>query len=96
MSARVNGETWASTTSSDMLFTFEEMIAYVSSDETIHAGEFFGSGTVGNGCGLELDRYLKHGDLIELEVEGLGILRNWVHGPDMYEGQAVAQASEVA
>ena len=80
MSVRVNGETWASGTSADMLFTFEELIAYVSRDETIHAGEFFGSGTMGNGCGLELDRYLKHGDAVELEVEGLGILRNWVHG----------------
>jgi 2-keto-4-pentenoate hydratase/2-oxohepta-3-ene-1,7-dioic acid hydratase in catechol pathway len=96
MSVRVNGETWASGTSADMLFTFEELIAFVSRDETIHAGEFFGSGTMGNGCGLELDRYLKHGDLIELEVEGLGILRNWVHGPDVYEVQASAQASEVA
>ena len=82
MSVRVNGETWASGTSADMLFTFEELIAYVSRDETIHAGEFFGSGTMGNGCGLELDRYLKHGDLVELEVEGLGVLRNRVYATE--------------
>jgi 2-keto-4-pentenoate hydratase/2-oxohepta-3-ene-1,7-dioic acid hydratase in catechol pathway len=42
------------------------------------AGEFFGSGTVGNGCGLEHLRFVKSGDVVELEVEGIGILRNHV------------------
>ena len=35
-------------------------------------GEFFGSGTVGNGCGLEHLRFLKPNDVVELEVEGIG------------------------
>jgi len=78
MAARVNGETWAEGMSQGMLFSFEEMIAYVSQDETLHPGEFFGSDTVGNGCGLEQDRYLQHGDLVELEVERLGTLANRV------------------
>ena len=39
---------------------------------------FIGSGTVGNGCGLELGRYLEHGDIVELEVERIGVLRNTV------------------
>lgn len=78
MSVRVNGETWASGTAADMLHGFEDMIAFVSRDETLHAGEFFGSGTMGNGCGLELDRFLKHGDVVELEVERIGVLRNTV------------------
>ena len=76
MAARVNGETWASGTSAGMLHSFEDMIAYVSRSETLHAGEFFGSGTMGGGCGLELDRYLASGDVIELEVERIGTLRN--------------------
>jgi 2-keto-4-pentenoate hydratase/2-oxohepta-3-ene-1,7-dioic acid hydratase in catechol pathway len=78
MTVRVNGETWASGSSADMLFSFDEMIAYVSRGETLYPGEFFGSGTMGNGCGLELDRFLSHGDVVELEVEGLGVLRNRV------------------
>jgi len=78
MSVRVNGETWASGTSAEMLHGFEDMIAFVSRDETLHAGEFFGSGTMGNGCGLELDRFLKHADVVELEVERIGVLRNTV------------------
>ena len=41
---------------------FAELIAYASQDETIHAGEFFGSGTVGNCCGLEIGRFLESGE----------------------------------
>lgn len=51
-------------------------IAHVSRSETLHTGEFPGSGTVGNGCGLEQMRFLKPGDVIELEVEHIGVLRN--------------------
>jgi 2-keto-4-pentenoate hydratase/2-oxohepta-3-ene-1,7-dioic acid hydratase in catechol pathway len=54
------------------------MIAFASRDETLVPGEFFGSGTMGNGCGLEQDRYLEHGDVVELEVEKIGTLRNTV------------------
>ena len=59
-----------------MLFSFEEIIAYASQDETIHAGEFFGSGTVGNCCGLEIGRFLESGDTIELHVDRIGVLPN--------------------
>jgi 2-keto-4-pentenoate hydratase/2-oxohepta-3-ene-1,7-dioic acid hydratase in catechol pathway len=81
MVACVNGEQWSSGSSRDMRYTFEEMIAYISQDETLHPGEFIGSGTPGNGCGLELDRWLKPGDVVELEVERLGILRNRIAAP---------------
>ncbi|MFL5625189.1 MAG: fumarylacetoacetate hydrolase family protein, partial [Ktedonobacteraceae bacterium] len=40
-----------------------------------------GSGTVGFGCGLELGKLLKAGDVVELEVEGIGVLRNRVGAP---------------
>jgi len=76
MTARVNGEEWSRGNSGTMHHKFEDIIAHVSRDETIHPGEFFGSGTVGNGCGLEQGRFLKPGDVVELEVEGLGVLRN--------------------
>ncbi len=76
MIASVNGEEWSRNNSRVMLHTLEEMIAFVSRDETLYPGEFFGSGTTGNGCGLELDRWLKPGDVVELEVERIGVLRN--------------------
>ena len=61
-----------------MLFSFEEILAYVSRDETVHAGEFFGSGCVGNCSGLEFGRFLEHGDNVELEVDRIGVLSNQV------------------
>ena len=76
--ARVNGETWSQGTTADMLFSFEELLEYVSRDETIMAGEFLGSGTLGNGCGLEQGRFLSSGDVVELEFENIGVLRNRV------------------
>ena len=82
MEARVNGEVRCSSVSDGMLFPFEEIIAHVSKDETLMAGEFIGSGTVGGGCGLEIGRYLEHGDTIELEVEKIGVLRNRVERQD--------------
>lgn len=78
MEARVNGEVRSQGTSEGMLFSFEEIIAHITQDETLMPGEFIGSGTVGNGCGLELGWYLEHGDSIELEVENIGVLKNRV------------------
>ena len=83
MVARVNGVIWSDGDSSAMLHSFEDMIAFASRDETLVPGEFFGSGTMGNGCGLEQDRYLEHGDVVELEVEKIGILRNKVIRQDL-------------
>ncbi len=86
MIARVNGEEWGRGNTRDMRWTFEDVIAHVSRSETLYPGEFLGSGTVGNGCGLEQLRYLKPGDLVELEVDGIGVLRTRVGKP----GEAVS------
>lgn len=78
MVARVNGEIWSEGNSKDMHFKFEDLISYLSLDEPIYPGEFICSGTVGSGCGLELGKWLKNGDIVELEIEGIGVLRNKV------------------
>ncbi|WP_428247735.1 fumarylacetoacetate hydrolase family protein [Ferrovibrio sp.] len=78
MQARVNGKTWCDSNSSTIHHTFEALLERISADETLHPGEFFGSGTVGDGCGLEHGRFLKDGDVVELEIEKIGILRNRV------------------
>ena len=44
----------------------------------LHPGEVFGSGTAAGGSGLELDRWLQEGDVVELEIEGIGVLRNTI------------------
>lgn len=78
MTARVNGETWCRGTSSDMHWRFDDLIEHISAGETLYPGEIIGSGTVGDGCGHEHMRYLNDGDVVELEIEKIGILRNRV------------------
>ena len=78
MAARVNGETWAEGGLGSMLYTFPEVIAHLSQEQPLLPGDLLGSGTVGRGCGLELDRWIEPGDVVELEVQGIGVLRNAV------------------
>ena len=76
MTAHVNGELWSEGNSGAMYWKFEQMIAFLSKDDTILPCDIIGSGTVGTGCGLELDRWVRRGDVIELEIENIGVLRN--------------------
>jgi len=78
MTAKINGELWSKGNSGSITHRFEKMIAFASLEETLYPGDLIGSGTVGTGCGLELDRWVKPGDLIELEIEKIGTLRNKV------------------
>ena len=82
MIARVNGEEWSRGNSGTMYHNFESCIEHASRSETLYPGEILGSGTVGNGCGLELKRFLSPGDVIELEIEGIGILKNRIIKPE--------------
>ena len=84
MIARVNGEIRTERDSKEMYWTWGDLIEYTSQDETLYPGEVFGSGTCGFGSCLEYERtgdsskWLKPGDVIEFEVEGIDILRNTV------------------
>jgi len=78
LQARIDGEVWSSGTLGTMRFSFEEIIAWVSQGQTLRPGDLLGSGTVGGGCGLELDRWITEGATVELEAEGIGTLRNYV------------------
>ncbi|TVT56711.1 fumarylacetoacetate hydrolase family protein [Amycolatopsis rhizosphaerae] len=76
MTASVNGELWSSGTTRHRQFSFAEVLAWASLAETVYPGEFFAVGTVGGGCGLELDRWIQPGDVVSLEASGVGVLRN--------------------
>lgn len=76
MRVRVSGEVWGEDTSAHMHHTFADLIWYASQAQTLYPGDVFGSGTAAGGSGLELDRQLKEGDVVEMEIEGIGILRN--------------------
>lgn len=78
MRAFINGELWSDGSTASMHWSFEQMIAFLSRDDTVYPGELIGSGTVGGGCGLELDRWVQPGDLMELKIDRLGVLRNRV------------------
>jgi 2-keto-4-pentenoate hydratase/2-oxohepta-3-ene-1,7-dioic acid hydratase in catechol pathway len=78
MQARVNGVTWCTGSTASMYHRFERAIVQFSRYEDLCPGEIIGSGTVLNGCGFELGRRLHTGDVVELEVDGIGVLRNYV------------------
>ncbi len=86
MVARVDGEEWSRGELADLHHGWGALVAHASRDTRLRPGDVIGSGTVGTGCILELglvhgwDRfpYLVSGDVVELEVEGIGVLRNTV------------------
>ncbi|HZM21240.1 MAG TPA: fumarylacetoacetate hydrolase family protein [Anaerolineales bacterium] len=85
MLARINGVEFSRGNFKDMHWSFGEIIARASDSVMLYPGDVIGSGTVGTGCLLELTKFqgpwLKHGDVVELEIERIGILRNTVGSP---------------
>ena len=82
MVARVNGEECSRGNFSEMYWSFGQIIARASESVMLYPGDVIGSGTVGTGCLLELTKaqgpWLQPGDKVELEIEGIGVLRNRV------------------
>ena len=78
MKAFLNGKQYSEGNVNQMNWTFAQIIERASYGVTLYPGDVIGSGTVGTGCGLELGRRLKHGDVVELEIERIGVLRNRV------------------
>ena len=81
MSARVNGEVWSEGSTGTIMWPIAELVARASAGEPLVAGTLLGSGTVGGGCGAEIGRQLSPGDVVELEIEGIGVLRNRLGTP---------------
>ena len=83
MMARVNGRELSRGNLSDLYWSFPQMIEHASRGTRLLPGDVIGSGTVGSGCILELGPenvggWLQPGDVVELEIERLGVLRNVV------------------
>ena len=78
MVARVNGEERSRGNLGDMYHSWDAIVAHAGRNTELRAGDILGSGTVGTGCILEHgdERWLQPGDEVELEVEGIGVLRN--------------------
>jgi 2-keto-4-pentenoate hydratase/2-oxohepta-3-ene-1,7-dioic acid hydratase in catechol pathway len=91
LEAKVNGETWSKGTSAQRKYSFAQVLAWASYCETVHPGEFLAVGTVGGGCGFEIDRWIKPGDVVELSSPQIGTLRNPVGSPEQVpEGAGLA------
>jgi fumarylacetoacetate (FAA) hydrolase len=80
MLARVNGEERSRGELASMYWTWERLLEQAARNTVLRPGDVIGSGTVGGGCILEHGdgRWLRRGDVVELEVEGIGVLRNTV------------------
>jgi 5-carboxymethyl-2-hydroxymuconate isomerase len=74
---RVNGETVQDSTTAEMVFGVAELLSFCSHSFTLEPGDVVLTGTPW-GCGEFMDpvRSLQHGDVVEVEVEGIGTLRN--------------------
>jgi 2-keto-4-pentenoate hydratase/2-oxohepta-3-ene-1,7-dioic acid hydratase in catechol pathway len=81
MQARVSGELWSDASSAEMIWSIEEIVAWAMAAERIDAGTVLGSGTANGGSAIELGRKLEPGDEVELEIDGLGVLRNRLGRP---------------
>ncbi len=81
MTAHINGELWSEGYTGDSHYTWAQMIEHASKEEWLLATDFMGSGTVGTGCGLEIDKWIQSGDIIELEIERIGRLKNIIGTP---------------
>jgi fumarylacetoacetate (FAA) hydrolase len=80
MVARVNGEERSRGNLRDLYHSWARIVAQASRNTVLRPGDLLGSGTVGSGSILEHgdNRWLQRGDVVELEIEGIGILENTV------------------
>ena len=78
MVARVNGEERSRGNLGDMYHSWESIVAHAARNTELRPGDILGSGTVGTACILEHgdERWLQPGDEVELEVQGIGLLKN--------------------
>jgi 2-keto-4-pentenoate hydratase/2-oxohepta-3-ene-1,7-dioic acid hydratase in catechol pathway len=77
---RVDGEVWCEGTTAGAAHDVGAMLAYASAGERLAPGDVISTGTMPGCCGLELDRWIRPGQTVELEVDGIGTLRNRVDG----------------
>src|SRR5699024_1937690 len=79
ISCKVNGEVRQSSNTKHMIFDIPEIISTISKGHTLNAGDIIATGTCeGVGMGFEPPKYLNKGDVVEVEIEKIGVLRNTV------------------
>ena len=79
--ARVNGEVWSESSAARPEHDLGALVAYAADGEPLRPGDLLATGTLPGGCGLELDRWVKPGDTVTLELDGVGSVSNQVVRP---------------
>mmetsp|Transcript_58744 Transcript_58744/g.143701 ORF Transcript_58744/g.143701 Transcript_58744/m.143701 type:complete len:615 (+) Transcript_58744:133-1977(+) len=83
ITCRVNGETLQNSSTQQLVFQADDIIEHISKFMTLEVGDIIATGTPpGVGCFRTPQRWLKPGDIVECEIEGIGILRTPVVVPD--------------
>jgi 2-keto-4-pentenoate hydratase/2-oxohepta-3-ene-1,7-dioic acid hydratase in catechol pathway len=77
---RVDGEVWCEGTTAGAAHDIGDMLAYASAGERLGAGDVISTGTMPGCCGLELDRWIRPGQTVELEIDGIGTVANTIDG----------------
>jgi 2-keto-4-pentenoate hydratase/2-oxohepta-3-ene-1,7-dioic acid hydratase in catechol pathway len=73
---RVDGEVWCEGATAGAAHDVGAMLAYASAGERLEPGDTITTGTMPGCCGLELDRWIRPGQTVELEIDGIGTLSN--------------------
>lgn len=88
---RVDGEEWCSGITAGPAHDIGAMLAHVSTGECLMPGDVISTGTIPGCCGLEMDRWIKRGQTVQLEIDGIGTLTNRIDG-DAAPGTGFDQA----
>ena len=76
----LNGETVQDSRTADLIFGIPELLAYITTWTTLEPGDLVLTGTpAGVGAAMDPPRFLSDGDVFEVEIEGIGSLRNTFH-----------------
>ncbi len=79
ISSKINGEIRQDSNTENFIFDIDTLISDISKGMTLEAGDIISTGTpAGVGMSFDPPKYLKDGDIIECEIEGIGVLRNVV------------------
>jgi 2-keto-4-pentenoate hydratase/2-oxohepta-3-ene-1,7-dioic acid hydratase in catechol pathway len=83
---RVNGETRQDDTTANLMFDFAHLVSYLSTFTSLEPGDIIATGTpIGAGIRFDPPKFLQPGDVVEIEVDGVGVLRNVVNAEEVTE-----------
>lgn len=89
ITCRVNGETRQDSSTADLIFDVPTLIETISRSVTLSPGDVIATGTPeGVGIGFDPPRFLRDGDVVEVEIAGIGMIRNTVRRAQAQQGHA--------